>query len=41
VSAENVEIGVYELRDGLITRYRHFESRDQALAAAGLSPDEA
>jgi len=41
IETERDYFGVYELRDGLVVRYRHFESRDQALAAAGLSPDEA
>jgi uncharacterized protein len=33
--------GVYDVREGKITRYRQFASRAEALAAAGLSPGEA
>jgi hypothetical protein len=32
--------GVYDVRDGRIVRYRQFRSRDEAIAAAGLSPGE-
>jgi len=31
--------GVYDLRDGLVTRYREYESRDEALRAAGLTDE--
>ena len=32
--------GVCDVRDGRIVRYRQFTSRDEAIAAAGLSPAE-
>jgi ketosteroid isomerase-like protein len=36
VLTESDFFGVYDLRDGTITRYREFLSRDDALRAVGL-----
>lgn len=36
IETERDYFAVYELEDGVIVRYRHFESREEALAAAGL-----
>ncbi len=35
---ENDFYGVYELKDGAIVRFRQFETREEALRLAGLSP---
>ena len=37
VETEQTFFGVYDLRDGKVVRYRQYETREQALAAAGES----
>ena len=38
IEMERDFFGVYDLRDGQVIRYTHFESRDEALEAVGLKP---
>ncbi len=37
VMAEREFVGIYDLADGIVSRYRQFESRVEALEAVGLS----
>jgi len=37
VTTEATMFGVYDIEDGRIVRYRQYETRDEALEAAGLS----
>ena len=37
VPAEAMMFGVYDVEDGRIVRYRQYETRKEALEAAGLS----
>jgi ketosteroid isomerase-like protein len=37
VETEGTFCAVYDVEDGLVTRFRHYETREKALEAAGMS----